>query len=104
MFLGNQVVIICHDFFDNFQQNLKFYQKIAQYYTNTKFLLFNYPGQMFTMFNKNKTFTNEELSSLLDGFLHFLDDNNQINIENDSFMFVGIGYGGYILSHYCNSS
>ena len=56
---------------------------------------------MFTIFNKNEIFTNEELSSLLDGFLHFLDDNNEVNMNKDTFMFLGIGFGGYILSHYC---
>ena len=56
---------------------------------------------MFTIFNKKQIFTNEENSLLLDGFLHFLDDQNEVNMDKDVFIFVGIGYGGFVLSHYC---
>ena len=83
-----------------YQEYIQFYKNIAQFYANTKFLLFNYPGQMFTIYNKKKYFTNEELSQILDGFMHFLDDINEINIDKDVFMFVGIGFGGFVLSHY----
>jgi len=41
-----------------------------------------------------------KISDVFDSLMYHLEQNNQINVEKNTFKFVGYGYGGNILLYY----
>ena len=93
-----KIVVVCHDFFDNFMEYIEVYQTIIKSRKNTRVILFNYPGQALTIFPNNYVSTNENCSEVLDGLLCRLEKSGVFSIEKDEFNFIGYGYGGNILT------
>lgn len=75
---------------------------------NKRIILFDYPGQSHTIYNRGNT---EAFSAyfceVLDKLVFYLGgEKNElkiIDLEKDSFKFCGFGYGGYLLSTYLGS-
>lgn len=99
-----QIIVVIHDFFHNFLEYISIYQALANHFLDKTFILFNYPGQAFTMYNKDSVFNNVELSKLVDSLLFYLSQQRTISLDYDDLKFVGLGYGGLILSYFlsCN--
>jgi len=100
---GIQILIVLHDFFDNFMDHLDFYQNILAESYNCHIVLLNYPGQLFTVYDRNQTFNNEDISKILDGFIFYLARQKLIDLQNDKIKLLGIGYGGNILAYFGGS-
>jgi len=108
------VLVVVHDIFHSFFESVEFYEKILSSFSNTKIILFNYPGkiflrkilsdisgQAFTSYDPDNIQTNEEIAAALDTLLNFLSDNKRIT-DDDKIHLVGVGYGGNIASCFCN--
>ena len=95
---GREVLIICHDFFENFLEKIDFYLSFSS--RDYLLLLFNYPGQAFTYFDRKRTYNNEYNSRLLDLLLFELQKNEVFYLRSDNFRFLGFGNGGNILSYF----
>jgi len=94
---GFNVLVVVHDIFHSFFESVEFYEKILSSFSNTKIILFNYPGQAFTSYDPDNIQTNEEIAAALDTLLNFLSDNKRIT-DDDKIHLVGVGYGGNIAS------
>ena len=44
MCLANDVIIVCHDMFDNYFERLSYFQTLVYTHKNLKIVLFNLPG------------------------------------------------------------
>lgn len=53
------IMVVFHDFYDSFMTNIEKYQNLIKN-TDRQFsiVLFNYPGQSFTIYTENTKFTN----------------------------------------------
>lgn len=98
-----QVLVIIHDIFENFMENINFYKNILKKKENCSIILFNYPGQLFTISKENKLWNNEEIAKLLDSFIFYLEKQKKINLQLDIIKMIGFGYGGNILSYFAGS-
>ncbi|EGR30343.1 hypothetical protein IMG5_134330 [Ichthyophthirius multifiliis] len=94
---NNEIIIFQQDFFDSFFEYKKIFEFILNKSQNKKILLFNIPGQAYTVFNQEYIYTNSSLIEIIDSLLFKLDNENKISIKKDSLKFIGVGYGGYIL-------
>jgi len=60
---GWSVLVIVHDIFHSFFESVEFYEKILSAFSNTKIVLFNYPGTFYAFLHFLKLFRSS---------LHFL--------------------------------
>ena len=70
---------------------------------NTRFILFNYPGQSHTIYNKQSDFKPNDFAGMLDKLIYRLSYNaSQLNIiaSGDSVKIIGMGYGGFLAQSY----
>ena len=95
-----EILIVCHDFFENFMDSLLFYESFLCSHPELLIILFNYPGQAYTYFDEKKIYNNEYNSQLLDLLLYELQKNDLFFIRSDNFRFLGFGNGGNILSYF----
>ena len=93
------VTIVCHDFFDHFIEYIGIYRKVVQNQKNKRIILFNYPGQAYTIFPTDIIPTNQLCADVLDALIYRLDRSGVISIQKDKFNFIGYGFGGNILLH-----
>ena len=98
-----QILFILHDFFDNFMEHITFYQEISDIIKNCKIILFNYPGQLFTLYDEEKLFNNEEIAKILDELILDLEKQKVIDLQKDIIKLLGLGYGGNIAAYFTTS-
>lgn len=99
----NPICLVVHDFFHNFLEYIAFYQKLANNFFNKTFILFNFPGQAFTIYNEQEYFNNVSISNLIDSLLYHLNEKKYISLDYETFKMIGLGYGGLILSYFLGS-
>jgi len=100
--LGYDVVLICNDIFGDFIQDIEFYQEYAKTADNVKFILFNIPGQAYTLFDEHAIYNNDYNASMIDLLLEELTTNKAFNPSVDTLKFVGIGFGANIFLYFSN--
>lgn len=98
-----QVLFVIHDIFENFMENINYYKNILKKKENCYIILFNYPGQLFTISMENKLWNNEEIAKIIDNFILYLEKQKSINLQLDIIKMIGFGYGGNILSYFASS-
>lgn len=99
-----QYLFIINDIFDNFCEYINYYQNLLNEESRNWFIvLFNYPGQLFTIFDETRILNNEEISKVLDSLVFYLERENKINLKNDFIKMAGFGYGGNILSYFASN-
>ena len=73
---------------------------------NTRIILFNYPGQSHTIYDKALPFRMAEISAIVDKLLFRLgSEHGQLNVigKKDSFKVIGFGYGGYLATSFLSA-
>lgn len=95
-----EVVIVFHDMFDNMYESFKYYSDTLKGKTNKRIVLFNFPGQAYTIYQREVSYTNEYLSTFVDSFFYHLEAKGYLDFMADRIKFIGIGYGGNILLYY----
>jgi len=45
--VGSDVIVFCHDFFGNYIENIDYFISLAEQMNNVKFILLNFPGNIF---------------------------------------------------------
>lgn len=86
--------------FGNFIDDLQYFEEYVKSTKNTKFLLFNLPGQAYTLYKEDHIYNNDYNSALIDTLLEELAREEKIDPRVDLFKFIGIGYGANILLYY----
>jgi len=101
---NKEVLIICHDFFDDFLTKIAFYQNLIEDLENYYVILFNYPCQSYTLYNPETCYNNESLSECLDLLIYELVRRKVFHIRSDNLRFIGFGYGCNVILHFLNSA
>lgn len=81
------------------------FKPLVKKYPGLQFLLFNYPGQGYTKFNKDCVLNNKYLSECLYKLICHVDisGTNEFITTKTPFYILGIGYGGTIASTFVQS-
>lgn len=91
---------MCHDLFDNFIEKIDFYKSTLDSLKNHLIVLFNFPGQAYTLFDPNKIYNNDYNATLLDLLIYDLQQREYLYIRSDNIRFIGYGLGGNILLYF----
>ena len=91
-------------FLDNFLENVAYFSKILRKMFNKRIILFNYPGQAYTVFNETEIWNNESISGLLDSLISYLVNIKKIDLDIERVKFLGFGNGGNILTYFICTS
>jgi hypothetical protein len=59
--------------------------------------MLNLPGQAYSLFDETRVYDNLTHCELIDRLLCDLDEKRIISTKSDTFKFVGIGLGGFVL-------
>ena len=95
--LHKNILVVFHDFYDNFIPMIEQYRNIVKYNsTNYSVLLFNYPGQSYTMFQPGTKFNNIGIAQAVDQILFDLERYGSVCFLTDRLVLAGYGYGGNI--------
>lgn len=76
---------------------------------NKRIILFDYPGQSHTIYNRGNTDGfSAYFCEVLDKLVYYLVSGEKkelkmIDLDRDSFKFCAFGYGGYLLANYLGS-
>jgi len=62
------------------------------------------PGQSYTIFSSQTNYNNQFNLDIIDRLLFNLEQQGVIKSEEDTFKFIGIGYGGFILQSFVISA
>jgi len=82
----NNVIVFLHDFFDSFIEYNYVIELILKKSPNYKILMLNFPGQAYTIFSKDKSYTNYYLTEMIDSlFYHLSFEKKIINPKKDVF-------------------
>lgn len=100
---GREVLIVCHDFFENFIERIDFWFECCQKNHDFIIVLFNYPGQAYTYFSNQKIYNNEYNSTILDLLLYELQKQEIFFLRSDNFRVIGFGNGGNIITTFLSS-
>lgn len=95
-----EVIVVFHDMFDSMYDSFKYYSSTLKGKSNKRVVLFQYPGQAYTIYQRDVAYTNEFLSNFVDSFFYHLETKSYIDFVADRIKFIGIGYGGNILLYY----
>lgn len=98
-----QNVVIVNDIFDSYIEFISMAKEVLEEAENTRFILFNYPGQSHTIYDKLVEFKPSDFAGILDKLIYRLSYNaSQLNIiaSGDSIKIVGMGYGGFLAQSY----
>lgn len=95
-----EVIIVFHDMFDNMYELAPYFVQILKDKTNKRVVLFNFPGQAYTIYQRDVPCTNEYLSSFVDSFFYHLEVKGYADFIGDRIKFTGFGYGGNVLLYY----
>lgn len=101
-----QNVFILSDLFDSYIEYISMGKELLEDAQNTRIIMFNYPGQSHTIFDKNSQLRASEINSIIDKLIYRLSSEpNQLGIigKTDSYKFIGFGYGGYLLASYISA-
>ena len=98
-----EILIICHDFFDNYLEKLDFYKQLLSGLENYILIAFNYPCQAYSLYNPETLYNNEYLSNVLDLLIYELVRRKIFHIRSDNIRFIGFGYGSNIILHFLSS-
>jgi hypothetical protein len=98
--ISKDIILVVNDILDSFTLHLQFFKELIAKSKNTKVILFNLPGQAYTLFNPEKTYDNIYMGSLLDLFLYNLDRREEVNCAGDNLKLIGYGYGANIVTYY----
>lgn len=101
---NKEVVIVCHDFFDNYLEKTEFYNSFVKKLENYILVLFNYPGQSFSLFNPDTVYNNEYLSNVVDLLIYELAKRKVYHIKSDNIKFIGFGLGCNVILHFLIST
>ena len=99
-------IFIFQDIFDSYIEHISMTKELLDDLQNTRFILFNYPGQSHTIYDKNGQFRTTEFIAIVDKLLFRLATlPNQLGIigKEDTIQLVGFGYGGYLLQSYLSA-
>ena len=99
-----KITFVCHDLFDNFVEFIPVYKTLIEAIPNRKVILFNYPGQAYTISNEEFLPNNEGVSNIIDNFLCQLERKGKLNFARDILNFIGYGFGGNILLYHLVSA
>ena len=99
-----EVILIINDFFHNFLEFVNYYKSILKVIPNKKIILFNYPGQVFTIYNEEIIHNNQLISKIIDCMIYFLDNIDTIDLSQEKLKIIGYGYGGNIASYFVSST
>ena len=55
---ANEIIVFCHDFFDSFFEYKMIFEGMAQKMPSRKILLFNIPGQAYSIFKNDYPYNN----------------------------------------------
>ncbi|KAM3135048.1 hypothetical protein pb186bvf_012872 [Paramecium bursaria] len=92
---GVEIIILIHDMFESFYEYYEIVQQCLNEQENKKMILFNTPGQAYTLFKKDHQYTNIYVAQIIDQILFQLTEQDQINLQSDTLKFIGIGSGGF---------
>lgn len=95
-----EVIVVFPDIFENMYERVQHYIDIVKDKPNKRFVLFNFPGQAYTMYQREQACSNDYLSSFADSLLYHLESKGYVHFVADRIKFVGFGYGGNVLLHY----
>lgn len=98
-----QILFILHDIFENFLEHFNYYQNMLIKIRNCSIVLMNYPGQMFSIYDRNYSSNNEDISKILDAFIFYLDKQGTIELELDRIKLIGFGFGGNVGAYFASS-
>ncbi|KAL4503210.1 hypothetical protein ABPG72_000816 [Tetrahymena utriculariae] len=101
---NNEIIVFLQDFFDSYFEYKSLFESFLQQNPNRRVLLFNLPGQSYTIYNSELLYPNYYQIEVIDRLLFKLDQEKLINTKTDKFKFIGIGYGGFILQSYMVSA
>jgi len=99
-----EILLICHDFFDNYLDKIANYKEILNELENYILIAFNYPCQAYSLFNASFVYNNEYLSNSLDLLIFELVRRKIFHIRSDNLRFIGFGYGCNIILHFISST
>ncbi|KRX03735.1 hypothetical protein PPERSA_04243 [Pseudocohnilembus persalinus] len=94
--LKKELYIVVNDFFDCFLEYKEIFMDYMQSGLNKSVLLFNLPGQAYTIFNQNeKGFYDAKYHADIIEKLLFkiFEDDNKMSLQETSINFIGFGYG-----------
>lgn len=98
-----QNVVIVNDIFDSYIESIAMAKEVLEEAENTRFILFNYPGQSHTIYDKQADFKPNDFAAIIDKLIFRLSYHpSQLNIiaSGDSIKIIGMGYGGYMAQAY----
>lgn len=99
-----EVLIVCHDFFDDFIGKIRFYQGLIRDLENYCVVLFNYPSQPYTLYSPDACYNNETLSQCLDLLIYELVRSKTFHLRSDNLRFLGFGLGCNVILHFLASA
>lgn len=95
-----EICFVINDFFHNCLEYITLYQHLVNKFLNKTIIVFNYPGQAFTIYDPKEYLNNASIAKIFDSFMYYLDEKNSISLEFNSIKMIGLGYGGLILSYF----
>lgn len=101
---NKEILIVCHDFFDNYLEKIEYYQELISDLQNYIIVLFNFPCQAYTLYTSEITYNNEYLSKCLDLLIYELVRRKLFHIRSDNLRFIGFGYGCNAILHFVSSA
>lgn len=93
---GMKTILIFLDIFDSFLEKLVIFEELSLSCPNTKFLLFNLPGQARTSYPPETVLNNDFYRTCIDYLLFYLEENDIINFTNSTFGIIAFGNGANI--------
>lgn len=99
-----EVLIVCHDFFDDFIGKIRFYQNLIRDLENYCVVLFNYPSQPYSLYSPDECYNNEILSQCLDLLIYELVRSKTFHLRSDNLRFLGFGLGCNVILHFLASA
>ena len=99
-----EILLICHDFFDNYLDKIENYKEILNKLENYILIVFNYPCQAYSLYDASLVYNNEYLSNSLDLLIYELVRRKTFHLRSDNLRFIGFGYGCNIILHFLSST
>ena len=101
-----QNIIVLHDIFDSYIEFIATAKEILEDCRNTRFILFNYPGQSHTIYQEEKLLRPTHLTTIIDKLLYRLSSEPQqmgVIGKDDSLKFMGLGIGGFFTASFLST-
>ena len=97
------LVVFAFDFWDNYIPAVKRFEMLLESLKEDSicFLLLNFPGQAFTVYNPKVPTTNLFAARCLDQVLYYLDSEGKVNLGTDRLHIFGSGFGANVALMFC---